>query len=140
MTALVLDVHRRAVGAREVLIAPGSQGRYDRVKLEARLGQEVLKPGRMLGVGPALQHARAHQGAEPGGQGVTRGAGALDHLIEPPVAEEDLADGEQCPFLPHDVQGTGDGTDPGLRRCGRHELILPCRVRFLDVLRKHAVL
>lgn len=122
MTAVVLDAHRRPVIARQVLIAPGPQGRDDRVKLKARLGQEVLEPGRMLGVGPPLEHARAHQGAEPGGQGVARGPGALNHLVEPPVAEEDLADGEQRPFLPHDVKGAGDGTGPGLRRCGRHDI------------------
>jgi hypothetical protein len=124
MAALVLDAQRRSVLAREVLVAPGSQGRDDRVELEARLGQEVLEPDGMLRVRPALQHARAHQRTEPGGQSVARSPGALDHLIEPPVAEEDFADGEQRPLLSHDLQGAGDGTGPGLRRCGRHERYL----------------
>src|ERR1035437_2874258 len=130
MTAFMLDDQRRPVVAREVLIAPGLQRRDDRVEIETRFGQEVLEPGRMLAVRPALQDARAHQGAEPRGQGVARSPGALDHLVEPAVTEKDLAHGEQRPLLPDDLQGAGDRTDPGLRRCGHHRLIIPPKSDF----------
>jgi hypothetical protein len=71
-------------------------------------GQVVLEAGRVLGVRPALEDPGADQGAQAGGQGVARRSGLADHLIEPAVAEEDLADGQQGPLLAHDIQGAGD--------------------------------
>ena len=38
-----------------------------------------------------------------GGQGVARRPGAADHLVEPAVAEEDLAHGQQGPLLADEV-------------------------------------
>ena len=51
---------------------------------------------------PALEDARADERAQPGGQGVARRAGPADHLVEPAVAEEHLADREQRPLLADD--------------------------------------
>ena len=46
---------------------------------------------------------------------VSRGAPVLpDHLVEPAVAEEDLAHGEQGPLLAHDLERAGDGARSGL--------------------------
>src|SRR3984885_5711997 len=83
--------------------------------------------GRVL---PPLQDPRADQGAQPRGQGVARGPGALDHLVEPPGPEEDLADGQQRPLLSYDLQRAGYGTDPRLCRCRCHEPSIPRKSDF----------
>jgi hypothetical protein len=54
----------------------------------------VLEAGRVLVVAATLQDAGADQSAQTRGQGVARRTGAVHHLIEPAVAEEDLAHGQ----------------------------------------------
>jgi hypothetical protein len=74
----------------------------------------------MLGVLPPLQDACGHQGAEAGGKRVARRAGAPGHLVKPAVAEEDLPDGEQSPFLADQLKGARNGARPRLRCWGCH--------------------
>src|SRR5206468_1370217 len=108
VAAGVVQDQRRAVLARQVLVAPGHQRGDDRVEVAAGRGQVVLEAGRVLAVGAALEDAGAGQGLEPGGERVARRPGAADHLVEPAVAEEDLAQRQQRPLLPDDVQGARD--------------------------------
>ena len=112
----MLEDQRRPVVAGQVLVAPAHQGDDDGIQVAARVGQVVLEAGRVLGVRPALQDPGADQGAQAGGQRVARRPGAAHHLVEPAVAEEDLADGQQGPLLADDVQGAGDRAGPRLGR------------------------
>ena len=99
----VLQDQRRAVVAGQVLVAPAHQRGDDRVQVAAGLRQVVLGTGRVLAVLPLFENPGGDEGAEPGRQRVPRRAGAAHHLVEPAVAEEDLADRQQRPLLPHDV-------------------------------------
>src|SRR5580693_2716529 len=127
VAAVVLHDQRRPVVAGQVLVAPAHQGDDDRVQVAARGGQVVLEAGRVLGVRPALEDSGADQGAQAGGQGVARRPGLADHLVEPPVAEEDLADGQQCPLLADDIQGASDRAGS---RFGGHVRSLPHQLVF----------
>jgi hypothetical protein len=121
VAAVMPEDQRRTVVAGQVLVAPAHQRDDDRIQIAARVGQVVLVAGRVLGIGPSLQDPGADQGAEPGRERVARGSGAVHHLVEPAVAEEDLADGEQGPFLADDVQGAGDRAGPWLGRDTSHK-------------------
>ena len=123
--APVLQDQRRPVVAGQVLVAPPHQRDDDGIQVTARVGEVVLEARRMLAVRSPLEDPGADQGPEPGGERVTRRAGAAHHLIEPAVAEEDLPHGQQGPLLAHDVQGAGDGAGPRLGRIGRHSSTLP---------------
>ena len=129
----VLEDQRGARRAGEVLVAPPQQGQDDRVELPAGGGEVVLEALRVVAVPATLQDAGVDQRAEPGGQRVPRRSGAPDHLVEAAVAQEDLADGQQCPLLADHLERAGDGADAGLRRCG-HVASLPRSVRYLDGL------
>src|SRR6185437_15949910 len=59
---------------------------------------------------------------------VARRAGAAHHLVEPAVAEENLADREQRPLLSHDVQGAGDRAGTGFGT--GHEAMIPPKLDF----------
>ena len=89
--AVVLEEHRRAVLAGQVLVAPAHQADDHRVEVAARIGKPVLVASRVFGVLPPLQDPGGDQRAEAGGERVSRGAGPPDHLVEPAVAEEHLA-------------------------------------------------
>ncbi len=128
--AAVLQDQRRSVVAGQVLVAPPHQRDDDGIQVTARVGEMVLEARRMLAVRSSLEDPGADQGPEPGGERVTRRAGAAHHLIEPAVAEEDLAHGQQSPLLAHDVQGAGDGARPRLGWIGRHSSSLPLKLDF----------
>jgi hypothetical protein len=120
VAAVVLQEQRRAGLAGQVLVAPAHQRDDDGIQITAGVGQVVLEAGRVLAVAPSLQDAGADQGAEAGRQRVARRPGAVHHLVEPAVAEEDLAHGQQGPLLADDVQRAGDRAGPRLGRSNSH--------------------
>lgn len=120
MAAVVLKDKRRSAVAGQVPVAPGHQGEYDGVKVETRLRQVVLEPGRVTGVRHPLKHSGTYQHTQPRCQSVARNSGPPDHLVEPAVAEKDLPDGEQGAPASDDLKRAGDGALPRLGRCGRH--------------------
>jgi len=134
VAAVVLQDQRRAGLAGQVLVAPAHQGDDDGVQVAARGGQVVLETSRVLAVAPALQDPGAGQGAEAGRQRVAGRAGAVHHLVEPAVAEEDLADGQQGPLLADEVQGAGDRAGSRLGGDGTHNGEFTSLVGFLDLL------
>jgi hypothetical protein len=120
VAAVVLQKQRRAGLTGQVLVAPAHQRDDDGIQVAARVGQVVLKAGRVLAVAPSLQDASADQGAEAGRQRVARRPRAVHHLVEPAVAEEDLAHRQQGPLLADDIQRAGDRAGPRLGRSSSH--------------------
>ena len=118
--AAVLQDQRRPVVAGQVLVAPPHQRDDHGIKVTARVGQVVFEARRMLAVRPPLEDPGADQRPQPGGERVTRRAGAAHYLVEPAVAEEDLPHRQQRPLLADDIQGAGDGAGPRLARVGNH--------------------
>ncbi len=101
------------------LVPPGAQHGEHRAQLQARLGELVLVARRVLAVLPPLHHAARFEGAQPRGNeapSVARCAGVPGDLVEPLVAEGDLAARRAAPRLLADqVQG------------GRHRAREACR-------------
>ena len=108
----VLEDH--GLGARvDVAVAPLLELEQDRVQLLARLGQQVLVARRALGVEAALDDARLLELAQPAGEHVARGAGAVEELGEARAAVADLAHHEQRVALADERQGIRDRADAG---------------------------
>jgi hypothetical protein len=106
----VIAVHQRGRRlVRRPAIAPRQQGPEHRDEIAARGGQAVLRARRRALILAALQDPGLDQGVQPGGEPVTGRAGVPRDLVEPAVAEGDLANRQQRPFLADQVEGPGDG-------------------------------
>src|ERR1039457_1726297 len=97
---------------RHPAIAPGQQCPEYRGKIPSRRSQVVVPARRGRLVLAALQDPGLDEGTEPGGQAVARRARIARDLIEPVIAEGDLADCEERPLLAQQVQGPGDRARP----------------------------
>src|SRR5581483_4644414 len=78
------------------------------VELASPAGQPVLEPLRPLAVPHPAQDARLDEPVQAVGQHVAGDAEALLELAEPPDPEEDVADDQQRPPLPDELERPGD--------------------------------
>ena len=85
-----------------MLVAPGEQGPDGRPEVGALAGQRVLVVA--VRAGNQREHARLDQGGEPLREHRAGNVQVGGEVAEPPHAEEGVADDEQRPPLPHDLQ------------------------------------
>jgi len=84
----------------------------DREQCPALVGQVVLIPGRVLGVGAPLEHAVVGELVQPGGQHAAGQAQAVFEVVEPACAAEGVTQDQQRPPLADHVEGLGDRAVP----------------------------
>ena len=97
---------RRAVGVGRPAIAPLHQRDERRLQVEALLGQVVLVAAALPGllVFDALEHALVDELGQPLAQQVARATQRAVEVVEAADPEERLAQHEQGPLLPHDLE------------------------------------
>ena len=109
LPALLVDqLHGRGVGHAGPLVAPLHERDEDRVQLEALVGQAVLVALGAILVEAALQDSVADEGLEAGGEDVAGDPEPALEVLEAADAEEGVAQDEEGPPLPHDLEGSGD--------------------------------
>ena len=104
--AAVEDLDGRAVGVGGPAVAPLHQRDERRLQVEALLGQVVLVAAALPGllVVDALEHAVVDELGEPLAEQVARAAERAVEVVEAADAEERLAQHEQGPLLPDDLE------------------------------------
>src|SRR6266536_241132 len=100
---------RRLVG--EVAITPLHQRKQDEAEFAALLGEPVSESLGSLVVGGALEHALRGEAVQAVGEHVARDAEAVEKLVEATMAEDDVADDQQCPAVADDLERASDRTD-----------------------------
>ena len=108
--AAVADLDGRAVGVGRPAVAPLHQRDERRLQVEPLLGQVVLVAAALsrLLVLDALEHAVLDQLGQPLAQQVARAAERAVEVVEAAQAEEGLAQHEQRPLLPDDLERSLD--------------------------------
>jgi methanethiol S-methyltransferase len=117
LAAGVHEVERGAAGRLvEVPVAPAHQCDEHRVEVEPGVGQPVFEPGpaARLPVGVAPQDAGVDERREPGGEDLPGRADPAVQVVEAPHAGEDLAQDEQRPLLPDQLEAPGDRARVGV--------------------------
>ena len=107
---------RPAGGLLQVAVAPAQQADQHRVEVHPGPGQPVLVPGALPGlpVRVPAQHARLDQRGQPGGEHLPGRADPPAQVVEAPDPGEDLAQHQQRPLLPDQLQGAGDRAGVGV--------------------------
>ena len=114
VAGLVADLHRRSVGARDVMVAPLEHRNQDGPEVDALLGEAVLEAGRALLVGALLENALVNEAGEAIGEDVAGHAEPVLELVKPAPAVEDVPDDQERPALAEDLE----------RACNRAVLVL----------------
>jgi len=99
--------HRRAVGGR-VAVAPALQADEDRPEVAPLVREQILVAGGPFLVAATLEDALVAQPCEPVAEDVAGDAEARLELLEAPRPAEGVAQDEQRPAVPDDLQGPGD--------------------------------
>src|SRR3989440_3841188 len=91
-------------------IPPTQQGNEDGVRVHALLGKPVLVPFGAALIGQPLEDTLVDEARQPFGQDVAGDPEPLLDLLEPPKALVHVADDQETPLLPDDIQCASNRT------------------------------
>ena len=98
----------------QVPVTPLHERDDGRPEVEPLLREEELVARRVLAVAATLEDAVRGELVESCREHVARDAEVALQVLEAPDAEEDVADDEEGPPLPHELERAGDRTDLGV--------------------------
>jgi hypothetical protein len=89
-------------------VAPAPQGQQDVEQVPALVGQDVFVAWGMLLIAPACEYTTGDQAVEPFGEDVPGDPEITPELIEPPDAQEGVAQDQYAPAVAEQLQAVGD--------------------------------
>jgi hypothetical protein len=89
-------------------VAPAPQGQQDVEQVFALVGQHVFVARRVLLVAPSCEDATGDQAVEPFGEDVPGDPEIPPELVEPPDAQEGVAQDQHAPAVAEQLQAVGD--------------------------------
>jgi signal transduction histidine kinase len=114
-----------------VLVTPLAHGRQHRPQVAARVGQQVVIPGRVIGVRDLGQDAGTDQLGQPVPERVARHAEVLPEVIKPGHAIEGISHDEHRPRVTHGLQALRDRAAHVGERLPFHGLrVVSCIIRY----------
>jgi hypothetical protein len=89
-------------------VAPAPQGQQDVEQVLALVGQDVFVARGMLLIAPACEDTAGDEAVEPFGEDVPGDPEIPPELIEPPDAQEGVAQDQHAPAVAEQLQAVGD--------------------------------